>query len=129
MLHLTAGCFVSNARPFDHEALRRRSSFEIEFLRPDSAFQQRLWQETCHEHDIHVSETTMDRLARDFPFSPGSIHTICRLHAAGMGVKEERESTGPAWREDCLNEKGGIEAPLGWIRTFASRSANKDSPL
>jgi SpoVK/Ycf46/Vps4 family AAA+-type ATPase len=143
--------FIGNERPFAHEALRRRSSFEIAFPRPDQTFRRRLWQEISKEKEISVSEATLERLARVYPFSPGSIHTVCRdairlsrtgslcieevlsevcrLHADGMGVAQERQGTGPAWREDCLNVQGGIEAPLGRIRTFAARRAAKDPSL
>jgi len=143
--------FVGNERPFEQEALLRRISFEIEFPRPDEEFRRRLWTGIAAERELVLPDPAARELARRFAFSPGSIQTVCRdarrlseaggqdleaallemgtLHARGLGVSVRTRKDGPAWREDCLNVQGGIEAPLRRLRNFARRQAEGDRTL
>ena len=136
--------FIGNARPFGHEALRRRVSFEVEFQRPTPIFRRRLWQSIAQEEGAHLADNTLEQLSRDLPLTAGSIHTVCRdalrlcretnssldtvaaevgrLHAQGMGLDVPKaEASGLVWRQDCLNVRGGIDVPLQRLCAFAKR--------
>lgn len=136
--------FIGNERPFSHEALRRRVSFEVEFQRPTPIFRRRLWQSIAQEEGAHLADNTLEQLSRDLPLTAGSIHTVCRdalrlcheadgsldtvaaevgrLHAQGMGLDVPKaDASGLVWRQDCLNVRGGIDEPLQRLCTFAKR--------
>jgi SpoVK/Ycf46/Vps4 family AAA+-type ATPase len=160
LLDSSAHCwiFVGNAKPFSHEALQRRVSFEIEFSKPDKLFRQRLWESIAREEGLDLGAQKVARISEELALSPGSIHTVCRdarrlhaqsscgqaldevvmetgcMHAKGLGLNFEpkdqsKKPEGLIWREDCLNVRGGLDDPLRKLHAFAKRFREKDPTL
>jgi len=160
LLDSSAHCwiFVGNAKPFSHEALQRRVSFEIEFSKPDKLFRQRLWEGIAREEGLDLGAQKVARISEELGLSPGSIHTVCRdarrlhaqsssgqaldevvletgcMHAKGLGLNFEpkdqpKKPEGLIWREDCLNIRGGLDDPLRKLHAFAKCFGEKDPTL